>query len=298
MNDLDVLRTALVCDEPPQEVIDRSRHRLQNHLRGASTPRKRIGWLVTGSGTAVAAAVAAVLVLVPGPQAGGPPLAESPDPTAARTVTGQEILLAAAAVAERTPEGAGTYWHVHVTTPTLTYEYWVKADGNRWFRGAKSGNQVITVKPHQAKPFSLVGVDLTLEQLRGLPTNPDALTAWIAEALTHSTARTSAGPFTAADRENAAFLSLISLASTLPAPPAVRAAAFRALATYPGVQNLGDVPGGQGLLLPDGRRFVVDPVTGRVNGTSVFVDMQGGLNKVADSPGAKITAEWINDLPA
>ncbi|WET78977.1 CU044_5270 family protein [Amycolatopsis sp. QT-25] len=298
MNDLDVLRTALVCDEPPQEVIDRSRHRLQNHLRGASTPRKRIGWLVAGSGTAVAAAVAAVLVLVPGPQAGGPPLAESPDPAAARTVAGQEILLAAAAVAERTPEGTGTYWHVHVTLPEVTYETWVKTDGSRWFRGAKSGNRVIAVvKPNQEKPvspFSLVGVDLTLEQLRGLPTNPDALTAWIAEALTHSTARTSAGPFTAADREYAAFLSLISLASTLPAPPAVRAAAFRALATYPGVQNLGD----QGLLLPDGLRFAVDPATGRVNGTSSFVDMDGALYKVVDSPGAKITAEWVNDLPA
>ncbi|WP_414942761.1 CU044_5270 family protein [Amycolatopsis sp. cmx-11-51] len=298
MNDLDVLRTALVCDEPTQEVIDRSRHRLQNHLRGVSTPRKRIGWLVAGSGVTAAAAAAAVLVLLPAAGAGSPPSAGSPAPAAAKTVTGQEILLAAATVAEHTPEGAGTYWHVHVTTPAITYEYWVKADGKKWFRGTKSGNQVIPMELTQAKPFSLVGVDLTLEQLRGLPTSPDALTAWITEALTHSTARTSAGPFTAADREEAAFLSLISLASTLPAPPAVRAAAFRALASYPGVRSLGDLPGGQGLLLPDGRRFVVDPATGRVNGTSVFVNMEGGLNEVAGPPGAKITAEWINDLPA
>jgi len=298
MNDLDVLRSALVCDEPSQEVIDRSRHRLQNHSRGVSAPRKRIGWLVAGSGVTAVAAAAAVLVLVPGPSAGGPPPAGSQDSATVKVVTGQEILLAAATVAERTPDGTGKYWHVHVATPAVTYEYWVKADGKRWFRGAKSGNQVIASDLPQAKPFSLVGIDLSLQQLRGLPTSPDALTAWIAEALTHSTARTSAGPLTAADREVAGFQSLISLASTLPAPPAVRAAAFRALASYPGVRSLGDQPGGQGLLLPDGQRFVVDPVTGRVNGTSVFVDMEGGLNKVADSPGAKITAEWTDDLPA
>src|SRR5205823_9188088 len=59
-----------------------------------------------------------------------------------------------------------------------------------------------------------------------------------------------AGPFTAADRERELLLSMVSLVSTLPAPPAVRAAAFRAIAAYPGVQDLGPVPGGRGFRLP------------------------------------------------
>jgi hypothetical protein len=84
--------------------------------------------------------------------------------------------------------------------------------------------------------------------------------------------------------------------STLPAPPAVRAAAFRAIATYPGVRVLGAVPGGQGLLLPGEVRLVVDPATGRVNGTSRYV--AGGQYTVAAPDTAKIVAEWTDVLPS
>jgi hypothetical protein len=171
-----------------------------------------------------------------------------------------------------------------------------------WFRGKKTHGEIRQDPVATPKPFSLIGVDLTLDQLRALPTDPDALKAWIAKALEHTTARTSAGPFNEEDRKRATFDSLISLVSTLPAPPAVRAAAFRAIAAYPGVQNLGSVPGGQGLLLPQwstglgGVRFVVDPSTGRVNGTSVFVTMDGGEYHIVDPAGANITARWTDTL--
>ncbi|WP_410650776.1 CU044_5270 family protein [Amycolatopsis sp. cmx-4-54] len=293
MNDLQTLRTALTLDEPSQDVIDRSRHRLQNRIHGGRTSRRRTGWLIAGAGLTAAAAAVVAIAAMPAAPVDGPPM---------RTVSGQEILLAAATAAERSPEGAGTYWHVKVTVAdgavaSSAYEYWIKPDGQAWMRGAKTGGEVMPMKAHSATPFSLVAVDLTLEQLRALPADPDALKAWIAEALERSDARTSAGKLTASDREQAGFQSLISLVSTLPATPAVRATALRAIADHPGVQNLGTVPGGQGLSLPTGERLVVDPATGRVNGTSVFVTMDGAVNKVADPAGARIDAEWTDTLP-
>ncbi|EMD25191.1 CU044_5270 family protein [Amycolatopsis azurea] len=293
MNDLQTLRAALAPDEPSQDVIDRSRHRLQNRINGGRTSRRRTGWLITGASLTAAAAAVAIAV-IPAAPVDGPPV---------RTASGQEILLAAATAAERSPEGAGTYWHVKVTgadgaDASSGYEYWIKPDGRLWMRGAKTGGKVAPVKTQSAIPFSLVAIDLTLEQVRALPTAPDALKAWIADAIERSDARTSAGEFTASDRERAVFQSLISLVSTVPATPEVRATAFRVIAGYPGVQNLGTVPGGQGLSLPEGERLVVDPATGRVNGTSVYVTMDGAVYQVADPGGARINAEWTDTLPA
>ncbi|MFC3454396.1 CU044_5270 family protein [Amycolatopsis speibonae] len=291
MNDLQTLRAALAPDEPSREVVDRSRHRLQNRIHGGRASRRRTGWLVTGAAIATAAAAAVAIAAMPAAPVDAPPV---------RTVSGQEILLAAATAAERSPEGSGTYWHVKVDGAAASsgYEYWIKPDGQSWMRGVKTGGKVTPMKKPSAAPFSMAAVDLTLEQLRALPTDPVALKAWIAEALKRSDARTSAGPLTASDREKAAFQALISLVSTLPAKPEVRATAFRMIAGYPGVQNLGTVPGGQGLLLPEGERLVVDPETGRVNGTSVFITLDGAVYKVADPAGARVDAEWTKTLPA
>ena len=150
----------------------------------------------------------------------------------------------------------------------------------------------------RAHAYSLFAVDVTLEQLRALPTDPAALRAWIEEALEHSDARSSKGPFDAEDRKMATFYSLISLVSTVPAPPDVRAAAFRALAAYPDVESLGEVPGGQGLLLPGDVRLVVDPATGRVNGSSMYVTADGAIYSLPDGDGARIGAQWTDTPPA
>jgi hypothetical protein len=275
MNDL---RTALLPDDPAQDVVDRSRHRLQNHIRGGvPMARKRSGWLLAGVGVTVAAVAIAVLP------------SESP-----RTVTGQEVLLAAATAAAQTPEDSGTYWHVTIASgQDLPYEYWVKADGDMWVRTTRTEIAHRPPLPGESRnPFSLVGVvDLTLEQLRALPTDPEALKAWIADAL--------AGSDTTVDRGYALFESLISLVSTLPAPPDVRAAAFRAVASYPDVKNLGEVPGGQGLLVYGSWRLVVNPDTGRVNRTWVFATMDGGpVFLGVDPSGMTITAEWTDTLPS
>ena len=297
MDDLQTLRAALAADEPSQDVVDRSRHRLQHRIRGGRGSRKRVGWLTAGAGLTVAATAAVVLTTLPTAPDDRPPTAVGDT----RAVSGPEILRAAATAAERSSEGSGAYWHVEVTVgggdPPEVYEYWVGKEGGLWFRGVKTGGAVMPVDLDRRKPFSLFAVDLTFAELRALPTDPDALRAWITEALRHSGARSSAGEFTDDDREMATFHSLIALVSTVPATPEVRAAAFRAIASNPGVESVGAVPGGQGLVLPGGRRLVVDPATGRVNGTSVFISVDGAVHSVADPAGARIDAAWTATLP-
>lgn len=305
MNDLETIRSALSPDAPAQDAVDRSRHRLQNHIRGGvPLVHKRTGWLIAGVGVTVTAAAAAATIIALPPDAPARPSADEQSAARpARTVTGQEILLAAATAAAQTPDGDGTYWYTKFDTPDdQPWENWVKADdGDTWFRGQKTENEVRHWGPLDGlpdpTPFRLFGVDVSKEQLRAMPTDPDALKAWIADALEHSDARSSKGAFTEEDRTMALFLSLISLVSTVPAPAAVRAAAFRAIAAYPDVRSLGDVPGGQGLQMPWGARLVVDPATGRVNGTSVFI-LDGAVYTVSDPRGARITAEWTNTLPS
>ncbi|MEQ0561351.1 CU044_5270 family protein [Amycolatopsis sp. NEAU-NG30] len=288
MNDLQTLRAALLPAEPSQEVVDRSRHRLLNRM--LATPRRRIRPFALGAGLVAAAAAAAVVVAtLPGAPAPAPqPQAVAP------VVTGQQVLLAAATVAERTPDGTGKYWHIRTGSGKDAYEYWTSADGHLWFRGAKSGGRVMSLGYF---PLRLAAIEVTFEQIRTLPTDPAALRDWLANAIAHSGARTSAGPFTAADRERELLLSMVSLVSTLPAPPAVRAAAFRSIAAYPGVKDLGPVPGGRGFLLPEDYRLVVDPATGRISHTSMYVTADGAVMQVPGPQGAEVSAEWTDSLP-
>ncbi|MFJ6676573.1 CU044_5270 family protein [Actinosynnema sp. NPDC091369] len=296
MDDLQTLRAAL-AEDPSPDVVDRSRHRLRHRVRGGHASRKRVGWLTAGAGLTVAAAAAVALTTLPTAPPDGPPSAASTAPD--RVASGPEVLLAAATAAERSPEGSGAYWQVEVTVgdSAEVYEYWTGRDGGLWFRGAKTGGRVMPLDLERPKPFSLFGVDLTFGELRALPAEPDALRAWITEAIGRGGARSSAGPFTEEDREMATFHSLVALVSAVPATPGVRAAAFRAIAAYPEVEGVGTVPGGQGLVLPGGRRLVVDPATGRVNGTSVFITVDGAVYSVADPAGARIDARWTDSLP-
>lgn len=291
MNDLETLRTALLTAEPAPDVAARSRHRLQNHLLGGGR-RRRVRPLAIGAGLVATAAVAAGVVVVtqPGAPAEAPPRAVAPAPV----VTGQQVLLAAAKVAEGAPAGTGTYWHVKIDA-SQDFENWYRADGHVWFRGAKSGGKVVPLA--LPTPFRLGGAEVTMNQVEKLPAEPVALRNWITDAVAHSDIRTSAGPLTADQRQQAVLEGLISLVSTLPAPPAVRAASFRAIAAYPGVETVGAVPGGQGLRLPGGQLLVVDPATGRVNKTSTFVSADGAEYRAAEGTTMAVSAEWTDGLP-
>ncbi|MEV5715444.1 CU044_5270 family protein [Amycolatopsis mediterranei] len=288
MNDLQTLRAALVPGDPAQDVVDRSRHRLQNRMLGA--PRKRFRPFALGAGLVAAATAAAVVVAtLPGTPAPAPPQAVAP------AVTGVAVLLAAADVAEHTPAGAGKYWHVTTKVDKDTWEYWTAADGQEWYRVARTGGKAVQEK--RPRTYRLPGAELTVKQILALPTEPTALRNWLADKEAHSGDRTSKGPYTADQRELAVLEALISLVSTVPAPPAVRAAAFRAIAVYPGVSALGDVPDGQGVQLPGGGRLVVDPATGKVDGKSMFLDVDGKPVHSVDGGDFAVTAEWTDDLP-
>ncbi|HEV7652683.1 MAG TPA: CU044_5270 family protein [Actinophytocola sp.] len=308
-DDLQTLHAALMPDEPSQDVVDHSRRRLENRIGGLAT-RKRNRWLAAGTGLTVAAAAAAVVITVvpgapaPGPTARPPERPESSAP--AKPLTGPEILLAAAAVAQRAPDETGTYWYMKETTdypnrPADVFETWTKPNGQQWWRGFKSFGHIVKDALVIRNPFSLPAATMTLDRLRALPTDPKKLKAAIINAIKHDDVRTSAGLIRDDPKALADFTfdSFISLVSMLPAPPQVRAAAFRAIAAYPGVRSLGPVPGGNGLLLPDGERLVVDPATGRVNGTSVIVTMDGAERYPGvEGSTIRINAEWTDSVPS
>jgi hypothetical protein len=172
---------------------------------------------------------------------------------------------------------------------------------------------------------------VTFERLQKLPTRPDALKAWIADSVRHSDVRTSAGRPDAGMQKQMVFDGLISLVSLLPAPPKVRAAAFRAIASYPNVENLGPVKGGQGLRFPlspvrptaaapspstedqsqwakdqalkakaergrgDDARLVIDLATSQIRETNYFVTADGAEYIAPD--GATLVTGWTNVLP-
>ncbi|MEV7044707.1 CU044_5270 family protein [Amycolatopsis sp. NPDC051061] len=280
MNDLETLRGALLPDEPTQDVVDRSRHRLQNRMLGGR--RKRVLPLAIGTGlAAAAAAVAAVVTTVPGPPAPPPP------PQAVVPVDpGRQVLLAAATAAERAQVGTGKYWHTTTKVGKATWEYWTTTDGQEWYRDENNHRKIMLLP--QARPIRINGDDdVTLSTILALPPDPAALRNWLSEGLTrHGTP--------AHELDIAVLEGLIDLVSTVPAPPAVRAAAFRAVAEDPGVTGL---PDGKGVRLPGGGRLVVDPATGQVDSSSVFLDRDGKPATNGNGDTFAVSGEWTDDLP-
>jgi len=320
MDDLQQLATLLTKPEPSGETVGRGRRRLMQaidataHQRPARLARgRRAGWLAAGLGLATAA-TAAILVVTSGGTtpgravSGGTPraTAHSSGPAPARPrpspshpvpiseLSGRQILLAAAATALK--QRPGTYWHfkirvnpkghpkpppgVHVFN---TDESWVALDGKYWNaqpRCAAPPGTAVFKGPGYAG-FYLGNLDVNYQVTRRLPTNPAALTAWVAKYNPHDINGPSFIPMT-----------LISLLWQVRAPPTVRATAFQALAALPGVKSLGPVKGGVGLLITlphvpagDWIRLVVDPATSlvRSEGTAKGITI--------------IHAGWTNQLP-
>ncbi|GAA4105285.1 CU044_5270 family protein [Actinomadura miaoliensis] len=292
---------------PAERDLPSDRHRqlqefvmgqIEQDLKDRREPR-RAPWrrpaLLAAALTAVAATATAVVVA-----SGGSPEPPRQSPPAAASPSGRQILLVAATTAERAPEGTGKYWHVKVVEgggDGLWWETWTRSDGRTWSRGTKTRSDV-TVFTHPS-PFRFGGENVSFEQLRTLPTEPEALRAWLTRNVESSDVRTGAGRPDAAMREQIVFDGLVSLVSQLPAPPKVRAAAFRAIAASPKVKSLGPVKGGQGLLITTDHgqaRLVVDPTTSRVRNTNHFVTADGA--RVTSEDGVTIVAEWTDTPPA
>jgi hypothetical protein len=283
----------------------------------AAAPRRplmRRSVLVASALTAVAAVAAAIGIAATG-QSGDGPVPPGPVPPGRAPQSGQELLLAAANTALRQPAGTGRYWHVKVVTKDAAkkvkngYETWSDRDGVNWILFADSAPDPsnpggggpgqgprTTGKPMKwgDRGFSVCSVYITFTELQNLPTAPDALKAAIARIHTDKDAP-------ADQLEERVLYGLIALVSQLPAPPAVRAAAFQAIAAYPGVVNLGPVDGGVALRIsqgwgPDPARLVIDPVAAQIRETDVVV-VFNQVTQSTDGGSSTITAGWTDSLP-
>ncbi|MEV6038986.1 CU044_5270 family protein [Nonomuraea sp. NPDC052116] len=293
MNDLEEVASLLAKPEPSEEVAARSRSRLQHRTLGHRTlGRGRVRWFVPGVALVAAGAAAAVVIATGAVTNGGAPA----QVIAAAPVSGKEVLLMAAVSAERMPQSSGTYWHVTATwsqSDIPPMESWTSRDGKRWTRNGP-GDPPGDVVPTPVS-LALKGADVSFADLEKLPTDPEALKAWIVQR------KGNPNDMSASEIQGDPTLTLLALITELPAPAEVRSAAFRALAATPGVENTGAVEGGQALRMPDpdgeGKpiELVVDPESARVVRANLLLAGDGG---VAMTDGyITVTTDWTDELP-
>jgi len=330
-DEIEMLATILAQPAPSSETVSRGRRRLQQVIGGRpGGHRRRPSRLGAGLGlaaTAAAGAVAAAAVLNSGAVPTGPGAGHH---RAVRLSAAQQILLTAAAAAARAPARTGAYWYDRQTWSGPGYhetvEFWTPPSGNPlWARGKqKTNGRLVRVPggrpgynmsgeidlsyplgrdmlrwrrklrqrpPKPAQVFNGLPTLVSFGQLQKLPTSAAALTAWLT-AFNRNYARQTGESFLPI---RADFLSLTSLIAELPTPPQVRAAAFRAMATLPGVTSLGPVSGGQGLRLHLGGKLyatvVVNTATSQVRAILTINGVDGQTNSVSD------TAHWVSRLP-
>jgi hypothetical protein len=278
MDDLRMLGTLLAEPGPTPEMLERSRQRLRDTMRGPIR-RRRARWPAAMLGlTAVATAVTVAVAIGSRP---------APAPGRSSPMSGRQVLLAAAVNAEAKPARSGVYWHVKRVSATPdehhrivvdTYETWTRRDGKTWSREGSDRVKAARSRTH----FDLGDKRYTFAQLQRLPTDPEKLKAKAKEAR-----NTFPGIL---------IYHLFALLDELPVPPKVRAAAFRALATLPAIQNLGKVKGGQHLRFSidgAGTDMIIDPKTTNV-GDEGFTDFGGDRESMGTFTW---TSEWTDDLP-
>lgn len=285
---------------------------LRSAEQAAGRSPKRKPALLIAALTSIAGVTAAAVVIGTG-GSGTSRTPGRPGATTAQSLSGRQVLLAAATTAEREPQGSGTYWHVKtVYTKTVdgqgggsVIETWTRRDGRSWVRTGAPDSPVKDNSGHGWNDGFVLGTTrLSYQQIQRLPADSAALKTWIKR---HSSLMRAAGkPIMRLDKhnrekpgpvlssDNVVAGALIGFLSSAPAPPKVRAAAFRALASLPDVRNLGPVKGGLGLLISDAdgtSRLVIDPATSRVHSSS-FAD----AGKKTSGTTRTDAAEWT-DLP-
>lgn len=323
MDEMDLLRKTLPAPEPSVATVEAGRRRLEELVRarsGAPAARSRPRWLLPGVGlTAAVAAATAGVVLVNVAQPAGPtarpggagqPGASRPATSPASpapAVSAQDVLDTAATAARHAPSGSsGTYWYLRIMRdfedgrgPQLE-ESWAKRDGESWFRG-KDGELVYTPAGTDVLgPFFLAGEERTFTELQSLPTDPAALATWVTTNVAGHGGKNPGDPQPDPGiRQQLELDSYVQLISELPVPPLVRAAAFQAMGTLPGVTDMGPMQGGQGLRIATlgGHvvTLIIDPKTGRLLYTSFFV-MPDSSEVFQGAPTATLTGTWTNKL--
>ncbi|TDC58937.1 hypothetical protein E1200_32740 [Actinomadura sp. GC306] len=286
MDDLRLLGATLTKPDPSDETVEAGRRRLQIAMR-EPVRRRRARRPVIAIGVAVATGGAAVAIVVGG---GGAPDAGSKDGTAVVQMSGSQVLLAAATAAETKPAGSGRYWYVRSHSPSSanykTFESWTTVDGRQWSR---FDGGALETSPERS-PITVRGTRLGLAEIAELPTSANELKATLLKSRTTEQRRAQI------TEETSLLVLLTDLLSDVPAPPKVRAAALRALATLPHVKNLGKAPGGQKLLFAGdggGTKLVVNPKTSEVSAEG-YADVNG---KQESMGGTTSASRWTDELP-
>uniref|UniRef100_UPI003F4965C2 CU044_5270 family protein n=1 Tax=Nonomuraea bangladeshensis TaxID=404385 RepID=UPI003F4965C2 len=291
MNDLELIRQLRSeVAETDLDTLTGARGQLLAVMARTAAPRRSRRPLTIA---AAAAAVAAAAVVIVSGQAATPVKPPASAGDVLPLTSARNILLVAAASAERSRQGSGTYWHIRresVDGRHFWGESWTTRDGQRWSRGKTGDGSGVVKEPSGTfwLGFADSGTEVSVEDLEALPTDPEALRQKV-------TAMQKGDP---AGERDLALLPLASLIAELPAPAEVRSAAFRALAELPGVRRLGAVEGGEELLIQSGShesRLVVDPETSQVIRTSYLPTATGG--SMGSNRYIKLTTEWTDELP-
>ncbi|MFG2003449.1 CU044_5270 family protein [Spirillospora sp. NPDC048911] len=288
MDDLRRVADALAAPDLSPDAVARGRHRLSNRMLGPAARRRRPRVLAAMLGLAATAAAAAVVVTTLGTTSptgtpNGPPSEQS----------GRQLLLVAATTAASQPAGSGTYWYVKTIEENKktsskpwrgVLELWTRRDGAQW--SGWKGTVLKSDGDDAPSVFQVARTELTYDQLQRLPATADGLTAWINNSV--------GGGLPAGGERTFVPDTLIELLYRFPAPPKVRAAAYRALAALPNVKGAGAVKGGRGLLInagtTDEQKLVFDPKTSLVR--SVNTTGTTRYHRVT-----VLAAEWTNTLP-
>ncbi|MFC5824189.1 CU044_5270 family protein [Nonomuraea insulae] len=291
MNDLELIkRLRSEVAETAPDALTGARGRLLTVMARTSAPRRsRRPLTMRVAGLAAAVAAATAVVIATG-QAAAPVKPPSSAGEVLPLTSAKNILLVAAASAERTPLGSGTYWHVRRESEDgrPRGETWTTRDGRRWSRYVPGNRDGVVKEPSADFWLGPGSTKVGFEDLEALPTDPEELKQRVVGAQQGATGEL-----------DIALLPLISLIAELPAPAEVRSAAFKALATLPGVQRLGPVEGGEELMIPDGEweiKLVVDPRTSRVIRSNLLPTADGGVAG-ANRGFIKLTTGWTDQSP-
>ncbi|MBG0814570.1 CU044_5270 family protein [Planomonospora sp. ID82291] len=192
-----------------------------------------------------------------------------------------------------------------------------KADEDAWRRDGSpaewsSGGRTLSTAAEEGRltataggtAFSMAGRAMTFEQVQGLPTETAALKEWVSRTVREEQAAgtPAAGPPGSFDGVVADALS--GLLWSKPSPPAVRAAAYRALAELPDVRYLGEATDERGRrgaafsfalrTAPVVRRtLVIDPADSQVLSSTVTGPPGSGGDRVE----LVLEAGWTDDEP-
>ncbi|MCO5970700.1 CU044_5270 family protein [Actinoallomurus soli] len=313
MDDIREVTELLEEGDPSAAVMAMGRRRLDELIRQepARAPRevpadrrrqgrRRLRWALPGLGL-VAAGTAAAVVLT-----GTSAPSHGPRPVPAKSeqrLSGREVLLAAAVSAGKTPPTTGRYWHIRrIDMITISgrrptgnvLETWAAKDG-WWYMGTaglENGGGALDKKKYKGgRSFELDDHMLSFDRLRGLPADPQRLTAWA-----RAFSRGLNSEWRPKDVEDATTGTLGALLYAVPVSPSVRAAAFRALARRPGVTAGGRVKDSRGRV---GQAVKIGPYDLIVDPKTAFVleETSGPMDKFKRASTVYLEVGWTDEKP-